>query len=254
MSGCIVQGTKSMQVLVDQSVERYAVIRQTYTTIRTVNWGGHSHEFEVAEAARILPGDIEQDSKKSQKNKDLKDEIAYLARIATLARQNTLKLFSCFELRAEAMRHSAIGATLGQGAESGYLGLNLLDGVNIKNVPPPATRTMIIGAGITFGVRKDEQIEAFRELQNRYPRFSEIAGSISKKKIIDAFHVWTAEHNSLDAFVTLDFALKRALTQAEKESRLHLDIEVLTPKELCHKIGEPPYDLDAILQENPPFR
>jgi hypothetical protein len=55
----------------------------------------------------------------------------------------------------------------------------------------------------------------------------------------DVFHVWTAERNGLDVFLTLDAKLTRFIAniRREKKKTITFNTEVLLPLELLHRLG-----------------
>jgi hypothetical protein len=55
----------------------------------------------------------------------------------------------------------------------------------------------------------------------------------------DIFHLWTAERNGLDVFLTLDNDLPDLISRVnnEKRSRVKMNIEILRPLDLLKKMG-----------------
>jgi hypothetical protein len=65
----------------------------------------------------------------------------------------------------------------------------------------------------------------------------------------DALHLWTAERNSIDAFLTLDTKLQNKVSKIRSESKCPISInaQVLQPLELLQKFGI--YDADPVPME-----
>ena len=67
----------------------------------------------------------------------------------------------------------------------------------------------------------------------RYPRFLEILDRIGGNKHADAYHLWTAEHNRVDFFLTTD----QKLINSVRGSRVDINVEVVAPSELLKELG-----------------
>jgi predicted nucleic acid-binding protein len=59
------------------------------------------------------------------------------------------------------------------------------------------------------------------------------SGKLNRNQLLDAFHIWCAEFNKCDYFLTLDFKL---LNVVRKQKR-HSLVEIIKPSELVTKIG-----------------
>lgn len=99
----------------------------------------------------------------------------------------------------------------------GYLGIDLLEAIPMKRVPPPVQRTIIWAAHGhgSVGTTKDEQMDFFRSIQA--PRFIEINNATGGAHIADVFHFWTAEESSLDAFLTMDYRFRNVVYTHRKQ-------------------------------------
>jgi len=97
----------------------------------------------------------------------------------------------------------------------------------IRSLPPQ----LIKMRGITdFDLESLENIEWFKFLCKR---------SGSPENYPDVFHLWTAERNNLDAFLTLETRLPNLVSRVKNEKVRRIDIrtEVLRPLELLQKLG-----------------
>ncbi|OGP41631.1 MAG: hypothetical protein A2090_06470 [Deltaproteobacteria bacterium GWD2_42_10] len=59
------------------------------------------------------------------------------------------------------------------------------------------------------------------------------AKKLNRNQLLDAFHIWCAEHNKCDYFLTLDFKLVNVIRR-QKGATLS---ELVTPSELMNKLG-----------------
>ena len=68
----------------------------------------------------------------------------------------------------------------------------------------------------------------------RLERFKSLCRGLSKKHYPDAFHLWTAETNRLDYFLTMDRKFPRALST---NRRLDFRCKAVSPDELLNSLG-----------------
>ncbi len=57
----------------------------------------------------------------------------------------------------------------------------------------------------------------------------------NRNQLLDAFHLWCAEHNECEYFLTLDFSLIRVLRKNRRSQPL---VQVVRPSELLERIDE----------------
>src|SRR5690606_34547538 len=133
-----------------------------------------------------------------------------LATVTELARAGCLRLFPSFELGMERMSQA--------GQDAGYVGLDLLEDIEIGSVRSPVGRTVVFSAfepGVAL--TKDEQMDFFRSICDH--RFREIAGAVGDAHVDDAFHLWSAEVADLDSFLTMDRRFLNAIKQQGRKAR-----------------------------------
>src|SRR5579872_2544395 len=118
-----------MKILIDRNIERYGVTHRTEMVPRTIRWGPHTHTVPVAQ--RIHHNYSEEEVK-------LREDLSYLASICGAAKNGEIEFYTSFELDREADRHAT--------SLKGYLGIDLLEGIPMKRVPPPVQRTIIWAA------------------------------------------------------------------------------------------------------------
>lgn len=228
-----------MKVLIDRNIERNAVVFHSVKVPKTLRWGDYDCTMPVLERQERLP-----------RNDEVfrTEQLPYLATVGELARAGRLGLFVSFELEAERWRQSS--------PDPGYLGLNILEDVQVEKVDPPVDRTMMVGLRRRRANEwKDEQVQFFRSVQDS--RFLAIRAAVSDPRnpeahVGDAFHLWTAEFAGLDAFLTMDQKFLNVMGGKGKTARS--PVSVLSPRDLCATLGEGPTDLSVLAAKYPPFR
>lgn len=223
-----------MKVLIDRNIEINAITHRTVAVAQTVHWGDRDHVLEVAQRRRFSP--------RADETFRL-EQLPYVATACLMAREGKLDFYSYHELRMERIRQ--------KGHDEGYFGVDLLRSIKRRYIRPPATRTITLDAvpGKSVGCTEDEQMEFFRSIT--HPRFLRLRNAVGDKHIDDAFHLWTAEENGLDAFLTMDQKFWHVAKQ--KRATIKPTVSVLTPKELCEQLKENPTDIEELAADNAPF-
>ena len=222
-----------MKVLIDRNIQRRAITHETILKPQKIIWGDREIESPgVVERARIYPRPDE---------KFILEQLPYVATIGELARSKRILLCSSDELELERFTQP--------GPKDGWCGFNLLFDVNLEAIESPVGRTIVIrGAPYkSVGLTKKEKIEFLKSVSS--PRFVELKKIFGDAHIDDAFHLWCAEFAKLDAFTTLD---QRFARHCEKnQMKIASSVHVLTPMQLCEKLGEPPTDIDELASKHP---
>lgn len=161
--------------------------------------------------------------------------IPYLASLCQAAEQGNIEFYSSFELAMERLRQ--------RGPDDGYLGLDLMRNISLKDAESPITRTIVIdGFGRNFGITEEEQMTFFKKIQD--PEFQNIAKHFSHNQIDDAYHLWTAEKNKLDIFLTMD---SKFVNSAKQEQRhLNMNAKAMLPADLCKSLNLRPLNLEDL--------
>lgn len=219
-----------MKVLVDRNIEINAVTHKTVIIPKVVKWGSHNQTLPVAQRAHFPP-----------KGAFRTEQLPYLAALCLFAKESRLEFFTSFEIGMERFRQ--------KGRCEGYLGINLLRGVPMKQVPCPAERSLMISPNISIGITEEEQMEFFRSV--RFPRFLQIRKATGDAHVDDAYHLWTAEEAALDAFLTMDKAFRNVVEHERKA--INSPVLVMTPKELGDHLGLQPIDIGKLAEEINPF-
>jgi len=183
-----------MKLLIDTDFRRNAVTHKSVAVDKTVHWGNAEIAIPVLERMAFPP----------RANESWRSEqIPYIATMAALAKSREISLYSSFELTMEFMRQKRTGR--------GYLGIDLLEGVQIDRLSGPVERSVMWGTYESAGTTKQEQIEFVRSI--KHDRFQQLLSVFQDAHILDTYHLWTAENGGLDGFVTLDKRFYNVATQ-----------------------------------------
>ncbi|MAI61131.1 MAG: hypothetical protein CBB87_01425 [Micavibrio sp. TMED27] len=223
----------ALKILIDRNIERNAVICQTEYIDKTVLWGGKAHTFPVLQRVDKEPRGDE---------RFRIENLPFLASLCLAAKEEKIDFYSSSELMMERIRQ--------KGPDDGYLGLNLMKDVKLKHCKSPVERTIVFSSlGRGYGTTEEEQMCFFKSI--KHPRFIDIRRHAPEKHIDDAFHLWTAEENRLDVFLTMDKNFFRNVHQ--KRRAIKSSIRVLTPQLLCEELDIQKTALNELINETPPF-
>lgn len=218
-----------MRVLIDRDFERNAIICQTKEVDKAIQWGNQQYIVQVLQRVDKTPRLDEQFRIKN---------LPFLASLCRAAKEGMVEFYSSPELMMERARQ--------KGPDDGYLGFNLLEGVSKNQCKSPVQRTISFGEfGNSHGTTKEEQLDFFTGINN--PRFLEIRKHIPESHIGGAFHLWTAELNNLDVFLTMDKKFYRNANQKRKLISNRTFVE--TPESLCKKLDLAKTDLEILKAE-----
>ncbi len=185
-----------------------------------INWGGQVFDVTVHESVRVNPND-------TIDNPDLKSETELLPSLADAGKTGSVK----YVVQAETLFES--------------WGIPKMDSETGKFYGAPYE---LVDAPIKYGRVLNASGFDAREMQFRFlssiknQRFLELQkivgayqgpGKFCRNQLLDAFHLWCAEHNECDYFLTLDFKLIR-LARKQKSRVLSY---VVKPSELVNRIG-----------------
>ena len=208
-------------VFLDTTVFKFAAttLRRYVGRPSTVQWGplqvhGVTYTEEV-----VNPNDRISDAK-------LKSEAGLLPAIADLGVRGQLSFLISDEARLEQWGLPNLDSETGD-----FYGAP----IRIASAPIEYARVMG-GLGID---RRLEQSRFMESLDN--PRFLELQRAsgayqgnnpTNRNQLIDAFHIWCAEHNACRFLLTLDWKLQRSLAK----TRVPMKVQVVSPSELLRAL------------------
>lgn len=181
-----------------------------------INWDSRVHEITVHDLTYINPNVF-------IKNPELKAEAELLPELAEAGKCGQVKYVIQIETSFEGWGIPNMDSVTGK-----------FYGTPYETADAPIKYGRIIAGGLDDPM--DMQFEFLANIKSR--RFVELQkitgayqgeGNLNRNQLLDAFHLWCAEHNKCDYFLTLDFKLIRVLRQNRK---LQLQVEVVRPSEL----------------------
>ena len=110
------------------------------------------------------------------------------------------------------------------------------------NTPVEAVDAPVQYSRVMIGAAIDPELEQFRFLGSlKHPRFLELQkmtgayqgpGKLNRNQLLDAFHLWCAEHNCCSFFLTLDFKLLKVLRKGKNQP----NVRAVKPSELLAEV------------------
>lgn len=217
-----------MKVLLDQNILWNSVISETKAMKKTLMWGDRAFSCEVL---GCMEREISSDK--------ISQQIPFIIGLFEEHRRTAqLVFYTSVELAMERVRQKT--------PYEGYLGVNILERIRFQRAKSPVERTIVFsGLGDSIGVAEEDQMQFFEGIKN--PRFQKIVKHLGSSHIDDAFHLWTAETNNLNVFLTLDFRFKNVCRNQTKQ--IASPVCVMSPSELAAQLGVMPISVDELLSE-----
>jgi hypothetical protein len=190
----------------------------------TRNWYGKITGYQVATVGYVNPNDNLRYGSEIRKEADL------LPRIATLAKNECIELYEDIEMMAESMGLPRMGSASGR-----------LYGAPIKRANPALIYSRTIIGPSYMGSPDELALNFFKQISDR--RFKDIQkvtgayqgpNKYNLNQLIDAFLIWSAEHNKCNYFLTLDFKLIKMI---ENDKKKIVCIKLVRPSELLNILG-----------------
>ena len=232
-----------LKILIDRNLEEHALTAEPVVRNQTVQWGPFTTSFDIhGYRGKALP----EGEWKSQ-------QIRALPTVARLAREGTLIFCTSTEIGFE--RHHASPGW------QGFVG-DLFHGIEYEHVPAAVERSFF-SQSIDVGQYSSGQAQADwcrefllrvdeRQLLESLRRYSDVPdfdrqniANLQRYKLIckyldtddhrrDAFHLWTAEVNGLDCFLTDD---RRFINKMTLSTPLDLPTPPISPQRLLETLG-----------------
>jgi hypothetical protein len=187
---------------------------------QTLSWGGQAHEVTVHDFVTVNRND-------KISNPVLKAEAELLPRLAALGKARRIEYVINAETDFESWGLRNIDSQTGR----------------FYSTPLEAVEAPVQYGRVMIGGRIDPELEQFRFLGSlKQPRFIELQkitgayqgpGKLNRNQLLDAFHLWCAEHNRCSFFLTLDFKLLRVLRKSKKQ----LKVRAVKPSELLAQVA-----------------
>ena len=200
-----------IKALLDTNIWLSTVTHDLLLVPKTVKWG---EIFVTADVATEQPRKLR--NKTQEKSDAIYDA---LKAIAVMSKEGRVILYRSNETQFEEMhlRRPSL-----RGTE-----LDAFSGIDVEFVHGPLRRDFTITAHSSREELKGEWYEFLGNI--RHPRFLELRTAIpAKKHTADLYHIWTAEHNSLDCYITLDQKFVNAVALPKP---IETSVIVCTPTE-----------------------
>ena len=205
------------RVYLDTSVLKFSATQLPRLRPRNqkINWGGRVHEIAVHDSVCINPNS-------SIKNPDLKAEAELLPKVAEAGKRGRVMCVIQTETLIESWGLPKMDSTTGR-----------FYGAPYQTVEAPITYSRVVFGGpsdfrvLQFDFLAKLKSQRFVELQRVTGAYQGDRG-LNRNQLLDAFHLWCAEHNRCDYFLTLDFKLIRMLRSRQSSVR----VRVVRPSEL----------------------
>ena len=190
-----------MKIFVDANIFKFSSSQLLRLKPReqTINWAGHESTSVVYDFVNINPNENIKNSEKLRKEVDLIPEIIALQ--ADIPIEFCVTVESDFETWGIPDMDSQTGWLYGAG-------------ITILEAPISYSRILI---GVDGDPMKDQYDFLTGITSDRFLQFQKATGAYQGKKprnrnqLLDAFHLWSAEHNECDVFLTADFKLQKAI-------------------------------------------
>jgi predicted nucleic acid-binding protein len=230
-----------IRVLLDTAVLRHSATMVSVKKEHTLQLGSIERKYNIL--------GMQRNTDHISRGIWLKNQVEALPTIMRLAREGNILIFSYIELDFETMRGS-FDLRGGRG--------DLLKDVKIEDIPPAVDRSkfqqtedfyenerliefckFLIKVDIKeFEKRRYWFLSRFTEFERQnlksLNRFKELCSAIDEKHYADAFHLWTAEVNGLDFFLTAD---RKFINVMSKTSCSQLKTKPVAPAELLDYLG-----------------
>jgi hypothetical protein len=187
---------------------------------KNISWGGRLHEVTLHDLVLVNPND-------SIQNPELKTEADLLPLLADFGRRGNIKYLINVETLLETLGLPGLDSQTGKFYGTPY---------DVAE-PPIRYSRIALGLGVPHKRTQFEFLSSIRE--ERFIELQKMTGAyqgegkLNRNQLLDAFHIWCAEHNDCQFFLTLDFKLIRLLRNNKGRQIL---VRVLKPSELLERL------------------
>ncbi len=191
------------KIYLDTNIFKFSAtkLRRYVPRTQTIDWGGVTQDIDVHDPVEINPNE-------GIKNSDLKAETVLLPKLSELGKNNKIKYYINNETRLEIWElpnmDSANGKFFGCPIETGQ------DPIRYSRALFNHNTSM-----------REEQFNFLSQIKHkRFTELQKITGAyqgennLNHNQLLDAFHIWCAEHNECDYFLTLDFKLIKVIDKS----------------------------------------
>ena len=211
------------RVYLDTNIFKFSAIQLPRMRPRkqTINWGGVVQELTVHDFIDVNPNE-------NIRNPELKEEAELLPQLANIGKAGEVSYLTQTETLIESWGIPNMDSASGK-----------FYGAPIEHVEAPVQYGRVVVGGnqsakeMQFNFLSGLNQKRFKELQKITGAYQG-PGKLNRNQLLDAFHIWCAEHNECDYFLTLDFKLIRVIANniLNKPS-----VKLVRPSELLNYLG-----------------
>lgn len=207
------------KVYLDTTVYKFSATKlpRLYPRSQAINWGGVEQEITVHDFVEINPND------NISNNPVLKTEAEILPKLANLGKDGVVK----YQIQTETLIESWGIPNMDSKSGRFY-------GAPVEKVDAPFQYGRVVSAA--FQNTKDIQFDFLSGIKHkRFEKLQRVTGAyqgpgnLHRNQLLDAFHIWCAEHNKCDYLLTLDFKLIKVIRNGGED---RVFTRLVTPSEL----------------------
>ncbi|MDW3182312.1 hypothetical protein [Roseobacter sp.] len=210
-----------MKVFVDANIYKLSVVaRRVYRPeVQRAKWGDFEDDMVSYYSSYDYPIS-------GVNNDKMREDAAALLFVCEAAKQSIVKFIASSELQLEVLGLPKLDSTTGK-----------LFGAKAEWCPAPVeySRVMINWRQgrklMQHKFLKSIDDGRFHELQKATGAFQGANKELNRNQLLDAFHIWCAEFNYCDFFLSVDYKLARSLQNSSVKT-----LRVVTPKEMLKEI------------------
>lgn len=212
------------KVYVDTNVFKFAAteLPRTRRVFKGVNWGGVTQLAEVHQPITVNPNE------RIEPGSELRAEVQLLPKVAQLARDGVIVLAISSETTIELSGIPNLDSMTGE----------LYNAPRILVQPPIRYGRVVFGGTEDFTDLQLNFIEALKDkrlLELRRTCGADQGAKVNRNQLLDAFHLWCAEFNACEYFLSLDFKLARVIGRAKTKP----SCRIVRPSELLSLLDSP---------------
>ena len=218
----IMQVEKIPKVYIDTNIFKFSATKlpRLIPRVQKTNLAGVEQEI-------IIHDFIDVDPNENISNTVLKDEARLLSELSSLGDQGLVRFLIQMETELESWGLPNMDSKSGK-----------FYGVHLEKVDAPVVYGRVIAGG--FESPEERQFKFLSGLKHkRFIELQKLTGAYQGKQktnrnqLLDAFHIWCAEHNECDYFLTMDFKLIKVVSQSK---RINLGVKLVRPSELLAQL------------------
>lgn len=206
---------RPLRVLFDGMIVPLAIREQSVLVPTEFRWGNRTHKLDVAhDVPRTYRGQTREQTART---------LDHLSRVADLANAGRIACYASQEIQFETW---GLPRKYSLDPEA-----NPFRSVRFELCRLPYQRSIMFGGNYNFREEKDRFLAAIPDAH-----FQSLNKATGGYHAADCYHLWTAEQNELDVFLTVDERFRNAFRGQRK---VHSTVKIMLPEELCSNVTTP---------------